>query len=253
MHQSRRFFAPLLVGLSAILLASCSSYQPLRPVDAQTTDAVEVEDRDDFLLITSGGTPSEGSATETIPADHGIIFYPGGLVEPEAYVSLLAPLAEQGIPVAILRVPFDLAVFGVRDAEDVLEENAGTLAEEWVLAGHSLGGAMAGRFLSRHSADHEIRGIIFLASYPADNDSLATTEYPVLSIWAENDGLATSEDREETDSRLPSDATVAVIQGGNHAGFGEYGPQDDDGARTISLETQHEQTRALISAFLDRL
>jgi pimeloyl-ACP methyl ester carboxylesterase len=246
MKQRRRFVAPFTVSIAVLLIASCSSYQPLRPVEAQTSEGAVVENRDAFLLITP-----DGATTDT--AEHGIVFYPGGLVEPEAYVSLLAPLAAEGVPVAVLRVPFDLAVFGVRRAEEVLDNDAAALARQWVLAGHSLGGAMAARYLNRHAEDRDIAGIILLASYPADNDSLATTEYPVLSIWAENDGLATSEDREETAGRLPNNATVAVIEGGNHAGFGEYGQQDDDGARTISLESQHEQTRALISAFLARL
>ncbi|MFP4377510.1 MAG: alpha/beta hydrolase [Spirochaetales bacterium] len=246
MKKIRRYSpVSFVVTLTALVIAACSSYEPLRPAQAQAAPGAAVEDRDDFLLITAE------AAGPT--ADHGIVFYPGGLVEPEAYVSMLAPLAAEGVPVAILRVPFDLAVFGVRRAERVLESDAAQRADQWVLAGHSLGGAMAGRFLNRHAEDAPIAGIILLASYPADNDSLATSDHPVLSIWAENDGLATEEDRAETAGRLPQSATVAVIEGGNHAGFGEYGPQDDDGERTISLDSQHEQTRALIRSFLDRL
>ena len=90
-----------------------------------------------------------------------------------------------------------------------------------------------------------------LASYPAGSDSLAGTEVPVLSVWAENDALSTAEDREETSARLPANTQFAIIAGGNHAGFGEYGPQDDDGPLEIPREEQHRQVRELIVGFLE--
>jgi dienelactone hydrolase len=98
-----------------------------------------------------------------------------------------------------------------------------------------------------------VRGLILLASYPAGSDSLAETRVPVLSMWAENDGLATAEDRAATSPRLPADTRYEVIVGGNHAGFGEYGPQDDDGPLEIAREEQHRQVRELIVDFLQRL
>ena len=39
-------------------------------------------------------------------------------------------------------------------------------------------------------------------------------------------------------------------QGGNHAGFGDYGIQAYDGERTISLEDQQSQTARHLVAFL---
>jgi dienelactone hydrolase len=208
---------------------------------------VEYLDHGDFISL----RPVETGAGS---ADHGIIFYPGGLVQPEAYVSMLAPLAANGTPVAIARVVANLAVFSPNRAESILEGDLGAAAETWTLAGHSLGGAMAARFMARSSGRYpNARGLILMASYPAESDSLAETDTPVLSIWATNDGLATPDDRRDTASRLPRDAVFAVIQGGNHAGFGEYGPQSDDGERSISLQEQHRQVRRLVTDFLERL
>lgn len=244
-QQTRiRSFAFILAALGALALAGCSSYPPLRPAAEQASDAVRIDDHGDYLLVSARAADSD-------EATHGIIFYPGGLVEPESYVSLLAPLAEDGIPVAILRVPFDLAVFAVRRAEAVLGGADGELADSWVLAGHSLGGAMAARFLARHAGNYSsVVGLILIAAYPADNDPLSELGYPVLSIWASEDGLATADEREETAGLLPADATVAVIDGGNHAGFGEYGPQKDDGQALIPRSAQHQRTRELIRVWL---
>ncbi len=226
------------------VVVGCSSYQPLRPVDQQVSGGVTAEDLGDYLLLTG----------ESADAASGIIFYPGGLVEPEAYVSMLAPLAARGIPVAILRVAFDLAVFDMQKAAVVLESDNAALAERWFLAGHSLGGAMSARFLARRADRYpRVAGLILMAGYPANSDNLAGSGYPVLSIWASEDGLATADERAETASLLPEGTTYAIIEGGNHAGFGEYGPQSNDGEAAIPREEQHEITRTLILEFLSQL
>jgi dienelactone hydrolase len=235
----RRVSLLLLAGLA--LVAGCSSYQPLRSVDQQLPDGVLIQDTGDYILVEDND--------ET--ASNGIIFYPGGLVAPEAYVSMLAPLAAQGVPVAIVRVRFDLAVFDMEKARTVLNGADSEKAQEWFVAGHSLGGAMGARFVARLGDEFpKVAGLILLAAYPADNDSLAESDYPILAIWASEDGLATEEDRRQSRELLPGRTTVKVIQGGNHAQFGEYGPQDGDGEAEISREEQHRQIRESILEFL---
>jgi hypothetical protein len=44
--------------------------------------------------------------------------------------------------------------------------------------------------------------------------------------------------------------TKDTVQGGNHAGFGEYGPQDGDGERLITLAEQHHRVQELVVCFL---
>jgi hypothetical protein len=190
-----------------------------------------------------------GCACESVAdaAPAGLVFYPGGLVEPEAYVSMLAPIAAAGHPVIIVKMPFDLAVFAFRRAEDVVSN-----IRPWLIGGHSLGGAMAARFLAREGEGYRtLEGLVLLGAYPADD--LSMTDYRVVSIWASEDGLATAEEREETAPLLPPDTEYIIIEGGNHAGFGEYGPQQEDGERLIPLEAQHDQTRAAILALLSEI
>ncbi|MBO5521086.1 MAG: hypothetical protein J5973_05370, partial [Eubacterium sp.] len=50
---------------------------------------------------------------------------------------------------------------------------------------------------------------------------------------------------------LPADAVVWEIPGGNHAQFGNYGPQDGDGQATIPEEVQQEITKEMILKQLD--
>ena len=46
--------------------------------------------------------------------------------------------------------------------------------------------------------------------------------------------------------RLPEGTSLKVIDGGNHAQFGHYGPQKGDGIATISREEQQRLTAAAI-------
>jgi hypothetical protein len=41
-----------------------------------------------------------------------------------------------------------------------------------------------------------------------------------------------------------------VLEGGNHAQFGSYGPQRGDGTATLSASEQQERTRAALREWL---
>ena len=43
--------------------------------------------------------------------------------------------------------------------------------------------------------------------------------------------------------------SLVVIEGGNHAGFGHYGPQAGDGVASIDREEQQRQTAETVLAF----
>ena len=49
---------------------------------------------------------------------------------------------------------------------------------------------------------------------------------------------------------IADDAELMAIEGGNHAGFGNYGKQDGDGAATISSEQQQRETADAIEALV---
>ena len=51
---------------------------------------------------------------------------------------------------------------------------------------------------------------------------------------------------EEAKQYLPQDSVAYVIEGGNHAQFGNYGIQDGDGNASVSAEEQQRRTVELI-------
>jgi len=182
------------------------------------------------------------------PRKTGFIVYPGGRVDYRSYAPLATGLASKGWPVAVVPMPLDLAVLGPDKARQVIAEHPEVT--RWVIGGHSLGGTMAARYAVQNLGD--ISGIVFLASYPAD-DKLAATSLPVLAIFASEDGLVTAEDREKYRPRFPDISEWVMIRGGNHAGFGWYGKQEGDKPASISLQEQEAQVLQSIDRFMEKI
>ncbi|WLD59103.1 alpha/beta hydrolase [Salinispirillum sp. LH 10-3-1] len=177
----------------------------------------------------------------------GIIFYPGGKVKPSAYAPLLRGLAAQGYLVVVPDMPLDLAVLGANRARQVIAEFPAV--RQWVIGGHSLGGAMATGHALR---DNHYEAVVLLAAYPT-NRRYPEAAPPTLAIFASNDGLVTTDDRLKAERLLPRGSRSVILEGGNHAQFGAYGLQMDDGVATISDVEQWRQTQDLILDFLEGL
>ena len=165
-------------------------------------------------------------------ATKGLVFYPGGKVEYTAYLPLMQVCAENGILCVLLEMPFNLAVFDVNAADDIQEQY--TEIEDWYIGGHSLGGSMAASYLADNAEDYE--GLILLGSYSTAD--LSGTELDVLSVFGSEDKVMNREKYDENKSNIPDDFTEIVIDGGCHAYFGMYGPQDGDGTPTITNKEQ---------------
>ena len=114
----------------------------------------------------------------------GLIFYPGGHVDPRAYAPMLRQIAERGYLVVLTPMPLNLAVFGVNRADQVIA--AHPEIQHWAIGGHSLGGAMASAYV--YSKPDAVDGLALWASYPADNNSLANRDLKTTSIYGTNDG-----------------------------------------------------------------
>jgi hypothetical protein len=183
------------------------------------------------------------------PTDTGFIFYPGGLVDPAAYAPLMKSLSDQGIMTVIVPMPLDLAIFGVNKADAVIA--AYPEIEKWIIGGHSLGGSMAAEFVNGHPS--AVEGITFMASYPADTTDLSRLPLRVVSIRGANDGLATELKLQNSLKNLPADTKMIMIPGGNHAQYGDYGPQAGDGLATISRDEQQQQTVAAVTKLVNEL
>lgn len=178
-------------------------------------------------------------------AMEGLIFYPGGKVEYEAYAPLMEALAKEGILCVLVHMPANLAVLDVNAADGIQEDFP--QIEEWYIGGHSLGGSMAASYLGKHIDEYE--GLILFSSYSTED--LRTSDLDVLSIYGSEDGVLNADKYDSNQVNLPSEFEEFVIEGGCHAYFGSYGKQDGDGKPTITNEEQIRITAEKVKAFME--
>ncbi|MCB2213971.1 alpha/beta hydrolase [bacterium] len=217
-----------------------ASPQPAALESLRTTNAVEFSDESGWLVF----TPNGGQTPST-----GLILYPGARVDPRAYAPTAQQIAAEGFQVVIVPMSLNFAFLSPNKASQVMD----TFPEinTWAVGGHSLGGAMAAQYAGNHL--DRVDGLVLWAAYPGKSNDLSESDLDVLSISAGNDGLATPQEIETTLWLLPPDAVTLEILGGNHAGFGYYGPQNGDGRATISLADQQAQIVTATASFLKSL
>jgi hypothetical protein len=177
----------------------------------------------------------------------GLIFYPGGLVEPTAYAPILHQVAENGVLVIITPMPLNLAIFNTGAANAVID--AYPQISTWILAGHSLGGASASIFAENNPT--RIDAIALWDSYPANSADLSDNNIPVISIFGTTNNFPNTENFNDKKYLLPEDTIFIGIEGANHAQFGDYGPQKGDVVASMSLAEQHEQVAKIMLDFIN--
>jgi hypothetical protein len=171
---------------------------------------------------------------EAAGAADALVLYPGAKIQAEAYMPLLRRIAADGIDCYLVKMPFNLAVFGVNRVEGVMAAHP---HDRWLLAGHSLGGAMAALWAAEHPG--RLDGLALLAAYPTKP---LPEDLQVLVLYGSEDGVLNRNKLEKSSPLLPPNAVVRQLPGGNHAYFGSYGEQKGDGVATISPEAQWELT-----------
>jgi len=198
------------------------------PIHAESNYDVTVTENDTIIY-----EPSD--------ADTAFIFYPGGKVEYTAYGPLMDACAAEGIMCVLMKMPFNLAVLDVKAADGIREQFPEI--EHWYIGGHSLGGSMAAAYLE--DSHDTFDGLILLGSYSTAD--LSQTGLDVLSVYGTEDNVLDSGKYNNNKKNLPDDLTEVIIEGGCHAYFGVYGPQEGDGTPSISNEEQIRQTADAIS------
>lgn len=173
-----------------------------------------------------------------VPVDPraGIVFYPGGKVQAEAYAPLMQDLADRGFLCVIVCMPFNLAVLDANGADGVQERFPAV--RRWILMGHSLGGVMAAGYLDGHAQSWD--GLVLLGAYSTAD--LSDDGVTVLSVTGDSDGVLNRQAAADNGGNLGEGARELVIPGGNHAQFGSYGPQDGDGEAGLSPKEQRALT-----------
>ncbi|MGD2162141.1 MAG: alpha/beta hydrolase [Anaerolineales bacterium] len=228
----------LVVAVAGLFIWSAIGTYPageLASAAMQSSSAVSVS-QDSWIVFTPEANP-----------EIGLIFYPGGLVAPEAYAPVLRQMAERGVFVVVTPMPLNLAIFNTNAANAVIQEFPGIT--DWVLAGHSLGGAAASIYAENHSED--IAGLALWDSYPPDSADLSDNDLQVISIYGTTDGTANTDNFDDKKHLLPEDTIFASIEGASHAQFGDYGPQKGDVVPSISAGEQHARVVELMMEFIE--
>ena len=189
---------------------------------------------------------NDGSAIVVSPnseTDIGFVFYPGAQVSYDSYMPLMAEIASRGIKCFLVQMPADFAFFDLNASKKFLAKNPDI--KHWYLGGHSLGGAMAGFYIAENSEDYE--GLILLASFSTSD--LKKSGLKVCSIYGSEDGVLNKDSYKKNKKNLPKDLKELVIEGGNHAQFGNYGKQKGDKNAKIKAKDQQVITAEFIADF----
>lgn len=219
----------ILLALIGILIGVCIGY---------INDYYHVSDKVSALAGTDAVTVSKtdfGYSFDGPGEDNALIFYPGAKVEDIAYADLLKRIAAEGVDCYLVHMPCNLAFLGKNKASGIMEAYS---YEHWYLAGHSLGGAMAASYAADNNG--KLEGLIFLAAYSVDD--LSDSDLKILSIYGSEDNVVNMEKIEQGRELMPNDYEEFRIEGGNHAGFGDYGEQSGDGTAAISGDEQRSLT-----------
>jgi pimeloyl-ACP methyl ester carboxylesterase len=239
------------VFIAGMILSSCS-YLP----DEAAYDSHLRVNRGDYEIYYSGASAPPNA----------FMMVPGGLVDPHVYGCWIDRLVSEdsSVAVVLMKYPSNLAITNMNKVMKV----AGELTEftRWAIGGHSLGGVVAATLAHDHMDYFD--GLILMASWSRAATDLSGWSEPVLSIYASEDQLATAQEVQDNSTYLPPGIEVTTpgdlaglsgqtayfeIAGGNHSGFGCYGPQKGDGKASITVSEQQEQMVSMIHSYLEQL
>jgi len=223
---------PLVIGQDAVTDAASATVTPV----LETVNGADV-----IVARPPAGTTER---------DVLVVIYPGGLVRPQAYEWLARALAVRGYATVIPVFSFDLAVTDVGRATSLIQRYG--QGKKVVLAGHSLGGAMAAQYLADElkAGRQPASGLVLMGAYPPDGADLSTSTLKAVSLQGEFDEVAGQAKVADGLKRLPAGSKLVQIDGGVHSFFGRYGPQAGDGTPGVPRAQAEAQILADFEAFL---
>jgi len=234
-------------------LCTCFSCSYL-PEKVELSTAVSIEETPDYISL----IPTNNALLST-----GIIFYPGGLVDPHAYIETFEELVStDGRQVVIMKVAANLAITNSGKAHRFIDDFEAV--SDWVIGGHSLGGVVACMDAEAHPDAY--KGLFLLAAYSISD--LSDWDAPVMLLTGELDVVGNPGDLVENEPNLPPRLDVLTlaeiptngtsgqtiyheISGANHAQFGNYGAQAGDSPAAISAEAQQSEVRDFLRTFFN--
>ena len=176
----------------------------------------------------------------------GFIIYPGAFVDPIAYAPPAHEIAAEGYLVIIVKMPDDLAIYGVNRANKII--SAYDEIEKWIIGGHSMGGAGACSYAKDFTEN--VVGVVLWAAYPTEIWRIDDKDLKAISIYGTKN--LNIENFPASAEHLPADTQWVIIEGGNHFQFGWYDanscPEEMD--RTPADITREEQQEQMIQATL---
>ena len=217
----------LLAAAALVYFADCYHADEKAKEALRGSDSVAV-------IETDGGYFFDG------PDDSkAIVFYPGAKVECEAYAPLMLRLADEGFDCFLADMPLNFALLGGNSADKFKNRYS---YDTWIMAGHSMGGIMAASYAEKNP--DETDGIILLAAYTTTK---LDDGFKLCSIYGSEDGCLERDVYADNKDNWPEKSAELVIEGGNHAQFGDYGVQKGDGTAGISAEEQQRITAETVS------
>ncbi len=241
----------LLIFILPIFYFTSCSYLP---EELPTTPGLVIEENADYISLTTANTDNRKA---------GIVFNPGGLVDPHAYITAFEDFALiENRMVLIAKVTSNLAILNTSKASSIINDM--TDVNRWVVGGHSLGGVTS--CIDVFNNPDSFVGLFILAAYSIED--LRDSSIPIISITASEDALLDMEEFSNNNDNLPDPLRINApidipeegtsgmtvfyqIEGGNHAQFGSYGNQEGDGSATISSIEQQELTFNVLKKFMD--
>lgn len=198
-----------------------SSYRP----EKQFLDQVLSDNQVTITKNSQYYSITPGSLNSTNPK---IIYYSGGLVEPEAYLFKLSQLAKTLQSQIFLSLPiFNLSIFDNNLADKIINEQN---LQKVIIGGHSLGGISGCRF-AKNNHD-KIQKLFLFGSY-CDQD-VSQRAFEVFSLMGKRDGIINQENYQKAKIYLPKNTNFVENESLVHSNFGNYGLQKGDNPSQLS-------------------